>query len=48
MSTDGIVGFLIATVVVVAPQMQILQIKWRFRDTPGGAPRNCHHGYTST
>jgi hypothetical protein len=40
MSTDSIVGFLIATVVVVALQMQILQIKWRLRDMPGGAPKN--------
>jgi hypothetical protein len=42
MSTDSIVDLLIAFVVimVVALQVQILQLKKRLRDRPGGAPKN--------
>ena len=42
MSADSIVDFLIALLVimVVALQVQILQIKKRLRDMPGGAPKN--------
>lgn len=42
MSTDSIVRFLIVLVVimVVALQVQILQIKKKLRDMPGGAPKN--------
>jgi hypothetical protein len=41
MSTDGIVDFLIALVVimVVALQVQILQLKKRFRAMSGGGPK---------
>ena len=42
MSTDNVVDFLIALIVimVVALQVQILQIKKRLRDMPGGAPKS--------
>ena len=42
MSTDGIVDFLIALVVimVVALQVQILQLKKRLRGMSGGAPKS--------
>ena len=42
MSADSIVDFLIALLVimVVALQVQILQLKKKLRDMPGGAPKN--------
>jgi hypothetical protein len=42
MSTDSIVDFLIALVVimVVALQVQILQLKKKLRDMSGGAPKS--------
>jgi hypothetical protein len=42
MSTDGIVDFLIALVVimVVALQVQILQLKKRLRAMSGGVPKS--------
>ena len=41
MSTDTAVDFLIAflVIMVVALQVQLLQIKKRLRDLPGGAPK---------
>jgi hypothetical protein len=42
MSTDTVVDFLIAflVIMVVALQVQIIQLKKRFRDIPGGVPKN--------
>jgi hypothetical protein len=42
MSTDRIIDFLIALLVimVVALQVQVIQINKRLRDIPGGAPKS--------
>ena len=42
MSMDTVVDFLIAflVIMVVTLQVQIIQIKKRLRDIPGGVPKN--------